>query len=54
MVVVVVVVVVVGRGEVGKNVGPRAVPKKRNLNQNIDYAKSHIWNSFFENSISGI
>ena len=29
-------------------------PKKpRNLNQNIIYLKSHIWNSFFENSISG-
>ena len=33
---------------------PSAVPKKRNLNQNINYSKSHIWNSFFENSISGI
>ena len=34
---------------------PIAVPKKkRNLNQNINYLKSHIWNSFFENSISGI
>ena len=33
---------------------PIAVPKKRNLNQNINYLKSHIWDSFFENSISGI
>ena len=33
---------------------PSAVPKKRNLNQNINYSISHIWNSFFENSISGI
>ena len=32
---------------------PRGVPKKRNLNQNINYSESHIWNSFFENSISG-
>ena len=29
-------------------------PKKpRNLNQNIIYLKPHIWNSFFENNISG-
>ena len=33
---------------------PRAVSKKRNLNKNINYSKSHICNSFFENSISGI
>ena len=33
---------------------PRGVPKKRNLNQNINYSKSYIWNSFLENSISGI
>ena len=29
-------------------------PKKRNLNQNRNYSKSYIWNSFFENSISDI
>ena len=33
---------------------PRGVAKKRNLNQNINYSKSHIWNSFLENNISGI
>ena len=33
---------------------PRGVPKKRNLSQNINYSKSHIGNSFFENSISDI
>ena len=33
---------------------PRGVPKKQNLNQNINYSKSYIWNSFLENSISGI
>ena len=33
---------------------PKAVPKKRNLDQNINYSKSHIWNYFFENIISGI
>ena len=32
----------------------RGVPKKRNLKQNINYSKPHIWNYFFENSISGI
>ena len=29
-------------------------PKKRTLDQNINYSKSHIWNSFFENIILGI
>ena len=35
---------------------PKAVSKKRNLDQNINDSKSHIWNSFFffENSISAI
>ena len=33
---------------------PKAVPKKRNLNQNINDSKSHIWNYFFENIILGI
>ena len=37
-----------------RRVRPRGVPKKRNLNQNINYSKSYIWNSFLENSISGI
>ena len=32
----------------------KTVAKKRNLNQNIHYSKSYIWNSFLENSISGI
>ena len=29
-------------------------PKKRNLDQNINNSKSHLWNSFFENIISDI
>ena len=29
-------------------------PKKRNLDQNINDSKSHLWNSFFENIISDI
>ena len=32
-------------------------PKKRNLDQNINYSKTHIWNSFFfffEDIISGL
>ena len=29
-------------------------PKKRNLDQNINDSKSHIWSSFFLNIISGI
>ena len=29
-------------------------PKKRTLDQNINYSKFHIWNSFFENIILGI
>ena len=33
---------------------PKAVPKKWNLDQNINYSNSHIWNYFFENIISGI
>ena len=37
-----------------RRVRPRGVPKKRNLNQNINYSKSHIWNSFFENCILDI
>ena len=32
----------------------RHFPKERNLDQNINDSKSHIWNSFFENIISGI
>ena len=31
---------------------PQSSPKKRNLDQNINDSKSHIWNSFFENIIS--
>ena len=33
---------------------PKASPDKRNFDQNINDSKSHIWNSFFENIISGI
>ena len=33
---------------------PKAVPKKLNLDKNINNSKSNIWNSFFENIISGI
>ena len=34
---------------------PKAVPpKKRNLDQNINDSKSHIWNSLLKNTISGI
>ena len=33
---------------------PKAVPKKRNLDQNINDSKSHIWSSFLKNIISGI
>ena len=35
-------------------VGRRQIIIKRNLDQNINDSKSHIWNSFFENIISGI
>ena len=33
---------------------PKAVPKKQNLGQNINDSKSQVWNSFFENIISGM
>ena len=33
---------------------PKAVPQKRNLDQNINDLKSQIYNPFFENIISGI
>ena len=33
---------------------PKAVPKKRNLDQNINNSKSHIWNSFYEIIVSGM
>ena len=33
---------------------PKAVPQKQNLDRNINDSKSHIWNYFIENIISGI
>ena len=33
---------------------PQSCPHKRNLDKNINDSKYHIWNSFFENIISGI
>ena len=33
---------------------PKAVPLKRDLDQNINDSKSHICNSFFENIFSGV
>ena len=33
---------------------PKAVSKKRNLDQNINNSKHYIWNSFLENIILGI
>ena len=33
---------------------PKAVPEKRNIDQNINDSESHIWNSFLDNIISGI
>ena len=34
---------------------PKAVPQKQNLDRNLElFKKSHIWNYFIENIISGI
>ena len=49
-----------GGGMLSRNVGHhgwnvlRQSPQKRNLDQNINDSKSHLWNSFFENIISDI
>ena len=40
-----------------KNTGYNALeqsPKNRNLDQNVNDSKSHIFNSFFENIFSGV
>ena len=33
---------------------PSSSPQKRNLDQNVNDSKCHIWNSFYENIILGI